>query len=92
VPAIKSLHLLSSLKKLESLARDYLTTGFPEFDRLSRRNFFPRSPLQNEVPSVAILCGTRLSLTLVSFDQVKFTSVADEHFDRENVEQIVVLD
>lgn len=28
-----------------NLARDYHTTGFPEFDRLSPRNFFRGSPM-----------------------------------------------
>src|SRR5215470_7997880 len=90
VPAVKSLHLLSSENRLESLARDYRATGFPEFDRLSRRSFLLRSPLQNLVPSVPVYGRTRLSLTLVSFNQVNFTGVADEHINWENVEQIPV--
>ena len=79
VPAVKSLHLLCQLHRPQSLARGYPTNGFPDFDRLSHASFLTCSPVQNQLPSVTILNRTRLSLTLVSFDQVDLTAVAYEH-------------
>src|SRR3989449_1889000 len=90
VPAVKSLHLLCQLHRPQSLARGYPTNGFPDFDRLSHASFPTCSPVQNQLPSVTILNRTRLSLTLVSFDQVDLTAIADEHPDREHVEQVTV--
>ena len=37
------------------------------------------SPLQYQLPGLAIRGGTWFSLALLGFDQVKFTAVADEH-------------
>jgi len=47
--------------------------------------------VQDQLPSVTILSGTRLSLTLVGFDKMDFTAVADEHIYREDIEQIALF-
>jgi len=64
------------------------TGGFPEFGRCHTRVFPMCSPLQDQVPSVAIIGGMRFSLPLVSFDHVNLTGVADEHIYREDIEYI----
>ena len=67
-PAIKSLHLLERFFCLSSLARDYHTTGFPEFDRSSHASFLTCSPTQDELPSITIFHGSWFPLTPVGLD------------------------
>jgi hypothetical protein len=44
--------------------------------------------VQDHLPSVAVLSRTRFPLTLVGYDQMDLTAVADEHVCREDIEQI----
>src|SRR3989338_8470272 len=76
--------------RFRGLARDYHATGFHEFDRYSRTGFPLRSPLQNQLPRVAIGGRLRLTLALAGFHQMYLAGVAGEHCHRKYVEQVAI--
>lgn len=50
------------------------------------------SPMHDQLPSVTIFGGTRLSLTLADFDKMYLTAVADEHLNWKYVEHVEFFD
>src|SRR5260370_41482582 len=64
---------------LESFARDYPASGFPEFLRRSHVGFPACSPLGKQLPSAPITGGSGSSLSLLNMDGRTVTAEADEY-------------